>query len=489
MNSIVKDALNRLDKLTLNNHESLLTIKNDLDNIEDDDDDNLDFNNFHNDGLMMEDGFDERRNDNIMMEDYNKDDVISHYNQQHFQDDIEYSKDGDEMEDDDGESSYTTTFAINRKNNENNNKWSNFDNLLQRNWAGPDHWKIKRLGGGVFGQKINNNNNSNDPDYKKSSKKEFFLDFFTTEVDFDGIYARSTNPALLSLSRQALEERHASYNLLPEDLQFTSKKFLSLFTKSNWTIGNRINKMIQKKKKIVMNQFSSFQENQTCNQDQQNEQDQDIPKDYWNNINVSAIINDELNPISPTCNSLNYSDSDFDHDEFKMNKREENIQKEKNANGDEDEDSTAIISSLSLKNINSSNLIQPIKSTIQNANPLSFARRSKHVNVQKLKDVIWSELMPRTMKKMENTQQGNEKKEMDKDHPSKEEKIDTFSSSLFSKIIDNIGNTDNDRKSNYPLDEIKNVSTSFCFICLLHLANEHGLHLENTLNGDIKIQN
>lgn len=34
----------------------------------------------------------------------------------------------------------------------------------------------------------------------------------------------------------------------------------------------------------------------------------------------------------------------------------------------------------------------------------------------------------------------------------------------------------------YPGDKLADISTSFCFICLLHLANERGLRLES---GDV----
>ena len=34
----------------------------------------------------------------------------------------------------------------------------------------------------------------------------------------------------------------------------------------------------------------------------------------------------------------------------------------------------------------------------------------------------------------------------------------------------------------YPGDKLAEISTSFCFICLLHLANERGLKLES---GDV----
>jgi condensin complex subunit 2 len=33
-------------------------------------------------------------------------------------------------------------------------------------------------------------------------------------------------------------------------------------------------------------------------------------------------------------------------------------------------------------------------------------------------------------------------------------------------------------ENEYPVDKLSDISTSFCFICLLHLANERGLKIE-----------
>lgn len=33
-------------------------------------------------------------------------------------------------------------------------------------------------------------------------------------------------------------------------------------------------------------------------------------------------------------------------------------------------------------------------------------------------------------------------------------------------------------RKTYPKDKMQDISTSFCFICLLHLANERGLRVE-----------
>ena len=42
----------------------------------------------------------------------------------------------------------------------------------------------------------------------------------------------------------------------------------------------------------------------------------------------------------------------------------------------------------------------------------------------------------------------------------------------FSQVISGL-------QKSYPKDKMEEISTSFCFICLLHLANEQGLKLES----------
>lgn len=44
---------------------------------------------------------------------------------------------------------------------------------------------------------------------------------------------------------------------------------------------------------------------------------------------------------------------------------------------------------------------------------------------------------------------------------------------MFENVISNL-------KKSYPREKMDEISTSFCFICLLHLANERGLKLEST---------
>lgn len=39
-------------------------------------------------------------------------------------------------------------------------------------------------------------------------------------------------------------------------------------------------------------------------------------------------------------------------------------------------------------------------------------------------------------------------------------------------------------KASYPPDKLSEISTSFCFICLLHLCNERGLKLKGGIEDD-----
>lgn len=51
----------------------------------------------------------------------------------------------------------------------------------------------------------------------------------------------------------------------------------------------------------------------------------------------------------------------------------------------------------------------------------------------------------------------------------------------FSQVISGL-------QKSYPRDKMEEISTSFCFICLLHLANEQGLKLESTTESNVFVE-
>lgn len=63
------------------------------------------------------------------------------------------------------------------------------------------------------------------------------------------------------------------------------------------------------------------------------------------------------------------------------------------------------------------------------------------------------------------------------------EPTDPSESRQFDQVITGL-------QSTYPRDKLEEISTSFCFICLLHLANEQGLKLESATKAiDSQVDN
>lgn len=85
---------------------------------------------------------------------------------------------------------------------------------------------------------------------------------------------------------------------------------------------------------------------------------------------------------------------------------------------------------------------------------LAFSRVAKRVDVHKLKQAIWEEI-----------------EEPSKGKPAKK----------FSELVQSLDN------SSYPKEGLRDVSVPYCFICLLHLANEQGLSIQND-GGDLVVK-
>ncbi|KAJ1885721.1 hypothetical protein LPJ66_009983, partial [Kickxella alabastrina] len=85
------------------------------------------------------------------------------------------------------------------------------------------------------------------------------------------------------------------------------------------------------------------------------------------------------------------------------------------------------------------------------------------VNVKKLKDNIWREMAA-----------GDRRKSMAADGAamllSDGDEIKLESDQRFSEIVSNLKNV-------YPREKLEELSISYCFICLLHLANERNLRI------------
>lgn len=94
---------------------------------------------------------------------------------------------------------------------------------------------------------------------------------------------------------------------------------------------------------------------------------------------------------------------------------------------------------------------------------VNFSRIAKRVDVKLLKDNLWK---------------GIKQEKSPSPAPDKEATPEPENPVIqFGNLVENIGKM-------YSPEEKKDLSTSFCFICLLHLANEHGLTVTGTPSHD-----
>lgn len=107
---------------------------------------------------------------------------------------------------------------------------SYFDQALQKNWAGPEHWKIK---------KIKQAARTAPAPTKRKEKEPFEIDFASpmSQQLADLLYTPAVSNAAINLPKTQWKSK--TRNLLPDDKHFNSQNLLRLFLKPKARIGAR----------------------------------------------------------------------------------------------------------------------------------------------------------------------------------------------------------------------------------------------------------
>ena len=108
---------------------------------------------------------------------------------------------------------------------------SYFDNALQKNWAGPEHWRIRR---------IKDLNKDATPAPSRRKEKEPFRIDFNSPLDTalaEMLYAPPASTSAITLPKTQWKSK--TRNLLPDDKHFHSRQLLRLFLKPKARIGSR----------------------------------------------------------------------------------------------------------------------------------------------------------------------------------------------------------------------------------------------------------
>ena len=107
-----------------------------------------------------------------------------------------------------------------------------FDRALQKTWAGPEHWRIR---------KIKESNKAQQPPTttRKKEKEPLIIDFQAPLEPHleDMLYTPAASNAAITLPKA--QWRSKTRNLLPDDKHFNSKQLLRLFLKPKTKMGSR----------------------------------------------------------------------------------------------------------------------------------------------------------------------------------------------------------------------------------------------------------
>lgn len=255
----------------------------------------------------------------------------------------------------------------------------------------------------------------------RPKRKQFVLEFHQeTEVDIEALFAKPSNPATITLSKTLIEERAQKDNLLPEDMHFSSANFLRLFTKPTWKFGTATSRSAATR--LAPRERPLLDEDAA--------QKAPVEPEFW--------VQNDAHPEG-------VADLDLDMNPEPMQGIDDDYGGPYPGDSGDDEPSQSLAASQAATNLGLD--LVALKAGVQ-LQRLSFSRVAKRVDVHKLKEAIWEEM-----------------------DVAKAKRRPADGGTKFSDMVRALD------ESSYPKEGLKDVSVSYCFICLLHLANEHELKL------------
>ncbi|SSD58737.1 related to Condensin complex subunit 2 [Saccharomycodes ludwigii] len=388
---------------------------------------------------------------------------------------------------------------------------SYFDDNLKKSWRGRDHWKVtnwKKFNTNTSNDNNNttadasttaaaaattttttttttNNNNVGDhSDDDNSSpiidKKQ--IDFFDFSTNPEDIIFESRKKSRIDMPLK--DRENETHYLLPNDFHFTADKITRLFIKP--TVRMAFISKRENLKKLSKGGYKSIQStnNTTTNNNIVNNNDlnnNDVPniadENFWaknydiNETVENASLNGDLLPDNDNSDNENNDDiigfdfNDAFGDEDKLDSAQEPIDLKVPNLSEQMENSNGM-------NIAHTATSLPLRNPTEFNNKMTYSRVSKRVDVKKLKDNIWATIQMNLV----NTKNSKEVSESFHDELLLTDEVDTTVQDLnFSDVVSQVTNM-------YGESARKDLSTSFFFICLLHLANEHGFKIQNVEN-------
>ena len=354
-----------------------------------------------------------------------------------------------------------------------------FDDNLNKNWRGREHWKVRSFKKKLLPelakheaeedeQNAENDGNTTNVNgteptnteadttvqpTNRNKKKEFQIDFFNLDDDLEeNVFTQPKKKSAIEMTQRS--RINDSHYLLPDDFHFSTEKITKLFIKPKQT----------------MSLFSYTKRNK-----------EKTNVSYVHRDTVTSGIGLDSNDDGP---AHEIADEEFWAETYK--RKEEEEARANGTHGDsadvvgahlenpfDDGDDNGIDFNQAFDDAEYNDDDHPLPQQTQGGTiktiedefgvmpqKVAYSRVSKKVDVRRLKNNVWKSVLLLVDEKDSKADQ--------------DEEIEIIKLS-FKDIANELVNF-------YPKELLKDISTSFCFICLLHLSNEHGLTIENAEN-------
>ncbi|KAI9880082.1 MAG: hypothetical protein M1830_005615 [Pleopsidium flavum] len=326
---------------------------------------------------------------------------------------------------------------------------SYFDNALKKNWAGPEHWRIRR---------IKDITKAATPAPAKRKEKEPFEVDFTSPLDSsvaELIYTPASSNSAISLPKTQWKSK--TRNLLPDDKHFNSRQLLRLFLKPKARMGSR------------RPDFGDSKTKATTRRDEPPEGEMD--EAFWaqkedpnfppTSDEQGAQGNYDANFFQDDGLAFPGGPPDDDDDDFADARENFSPGIEGELGAGVEGIAGVLAGAESQEGAFGSQLVT--QSRRLRPEYVQYARVAKKVDVRRLKEEMWRGIG------FEPGISTQTPVKPDSDPPP----LKVEEGSLrFTSVMNNLQHV-------YPKQAMADISTSYCFICLLHLANEKGLTLGN----------
>ncbi|GBE86468.1 Condensin complex subunit 2 [Sparassis crispa] len=327
-----------------------------------------------------------------------------------------------------------------------------FDQTFLKNWAGPEHWKLRKV------VRKSEPSEVAGPKAKREKKEAFKIDFLTSsEKDVKTLakelFAPVAKGAGISLpapasgkasgrrskSKKGKEKEKRNDQTLPDDMHFSSRQLVTLFLKPKFSLKMRGRRVRG-----------------------HDRGDGEVDENFW----AQAAANQAAGRVDDDDETVNGGtipfNTQFFHDDYD------------DAPGFEDIYDGADQDTVDHLEPGEQDLLAATQGQTRRVRPefVNYAKRAKRVDVRKLKENIWKGL---DIVVPEGKGADEDEDAMDIDGDGRAA-TDPAEPRVFTSVISGL-------QKAYPKEKMEEISTSFCFICLLHLANERGLKLETGAGG------